>query len=46
MMLYSQLFNIGDKYLSKYVKTPIGLIPYKLAYFMVKDGWYLNDILI
>jgi len=38
--------NVGDKYLSKYGKSPLGLIPYKLAYFMVKDGWILNDILI
>ena len=38
--------NVGDKYLSKYGKSPLGLIPYKLAYFMVQDGWFLNDILI
>lgn len=38
--------NIGDKYLSKYGKTPLGFIPYKLAYEMVKDGWILNDIII
>ncbi|MCX7997747.1 MAG: site-specific DNA-methyltransferase [Leptospiraceae bacterium] len=38
--------NIGDKYLHKYGKTPLGMIPYKLAYFMVRDGWVLNDILI
>jgi len=38
--------NIGDKYLSKYGKSPLGLIPYKLAYFMEKDGWRLEDILI
>jgi DNA modification methylase len=38
--------NIGDKYLSKYGNSKLGLIPYKLAYEMVKDGWILNDILI
>ncbi len=38
--------NIGDKYLSKYGKSPLAFIPFKLAYEMVKNGWYLNDILI
>jgi len=38
--------NVGDKYLSRYGKTPLGFIPYKLAYFMTKRGWILNDILI
>jgi len=38
--------NIGDKYLPKYGKSPLGFIPYKLAYFMKKDGWRLDDILI
>lgn len=38
--------NIGDKYLSRYGKTPLGFIPYKLVYFMTKRGWFLNDILI
>lgn len=38
--------NIGDKYLPKYGKTPLGLIPYKLAYFMQQDGWLLNDTII
>ncbi len=38
--------NIGDKYLKKYGKTPLGLIPYKLAYFMQQNGWVLNDIII
>ena len=38
--------NIGDKYLQKYGKTPLGLIPYKLAYFMQQDGWILNDTII
>lgn len=38
--------NIGDKYISKYGKSPLGFIPYKLVYEMIKDGWFLNDILI
>ena len=38
--------NIGDKYLHKYGKTPLGLIPFKLAHFMVKSGWIINDIII
>ena len=38
--------NIGDKYLKKYGKTPLGLIPYKLAYFMQKNGWIVNDTII
>ncbi|MCX8027250.1 MAG: site-specific DNA-methyltransferase, partial [Thermodesulfovibrionales bacterium] len=38
--------NIGDKYLSKYGKTPLALIPYKLAFFMVQKGWVLSDIII
>lgn len=38
--------NVGDKYISKYGKTPLGLIPFQLAYCMQKDGWYLNDIII
>lgn len=38
--------NIGDKYISKYGKTPIGLIPYRLAYEMQNDGWFLNDVII
>ncbi|HOV14210.1 MAG TPA: site-specific DNA-methyltransferase, partial [Spirochaetota bacterium] len=38
--------NMGDKYLSKYGKSPLGLIPYKLAFFMIENGWFLNDILI
>lgn len=38
--------NIGDKYLSKYGKSPLALIPFQLAYNMVRDGWYINDILI
>lgn len=38
--------NIGDKYLSKYGKSPLGMIPYKLAHFMVEDGWRLDDIII
>ncbi len=38
--------NIGDKYLKKYGKTPLGLIPYKLAYFMQQNGWIINDTII
>jgi DNA modification methylase len=38
--------NVGDKYIQRYGKSYLGLIPYKLAYFMKKDGWILNDILI
>lgn len=38
--------NIGDKYLNKYGKTPLGLIPYKLAKHMKDSGWILNDIII
>ncbi|MEA2103055.1 MAG: site-specific DNA-methyltransferase [Candidatus Cloacimonadota bacterium] len=38
--------NIGDKYLKKYGKTPIGLIPYKLAHSMQKNGWILNDTIV
>ncbi|MCC7429685.1 site-specific DNA-methyltransferase, partial [bacterium] len=38
--------NIGDKYLAKYGNSPLGFIPYKLAHFMVKDGWKLNEILV
>jgi len=38
--------NIGDKYIQRYGKSYLGLIPYKLAYFMKQDGWILNDILI
>lgn len=38
--------NVGDKYLSKYGKSPLGLIPFQLAYYMQKDGWFLNDIII
>lgn len=38
--------NIGDKYLSKYGKSNLLLIPYRLVYHMVQDGWYLEDIII
>lgn len=38
--------NIGDKYIKKYGQSPLGLIPYKLAYFMQKSGWILNDTII
>jgi len=38
--------NIGDKYLNRYGKSNLLMIPYRLAYHMVKDGWYLIDIII
>jgi len=38
--------NIGDKYLGRYGKSHLLQIPYRLAYHMVKDGWYLEDIII
>ncbi|MFX1284230.1 MAG: DNA-methyltransferase [Promethearchaeota archaeon] len=38
--------NIGDKYVSKYGNTPLAMIPYLLAYFLVRDGWKLKDTLI
>mgnify|MGYP001166170146 FL=1 len=38
--------NIGDKYLSRYGKSMLLQIPYRLAYHMVRRGWYLADILI
>jgi len=38
--------NIGDKYLNQYGKSHLLQIPYRLAYHMVKDGWYLEDIII
>ncbi|MHA2224319.1 MAG: DNA-methyltransferase [Candidatus Hodarchaeales archaeon] len=38
--------NLGDKYLSKYGNTPLGMIPYRLAFYLVQDGWILEDTLI
>ncbi|MHA2364808.1 MAG: DNA-methyltransferase [Candidatus Hodarchaeales archaeon] len=38
--------NIGDKYINKYGNTPLGMIPYKLAYYLVKNGWILEDTII
>jgi len=38
--------NIGDKYLSRYGKSHLLQIPYRLAYHLLKDGWYLEDIII
>jgi len=38
--------NIGDKYLNRYGKSHLLQIPYRLAYHMVKDNWYLEDIII
>ncbi len=40
------LLNVGDKYLNQYGKSHLLQIPYRLAYHMVKDGWYLEDIII
>lgn len=38
--------NIGDKYLSKYGNTPLGMIPYILVYYLKLDGWIVDDIQI
>lgn len=38
--------NVGDKYLGQYGKSHLLQIPYRLAYHMGKDGWYLEDIII
>ena len=38
--------NIGDKYLSKYGNTPLGMIPFKLANYLLRDGWILQDTII
>lgn len=38
--------NVGDKYLGQYGKSHLAQIPYRLAYHMVKNGWYLEDIII
>ncbi|MFX0207097.1 MAG: DNA-methyltransferase, partial [Candidatus Hodarchaeota archaeon] len=38
--------NIGDKYVSKYGNTPLAMIPYLLAFYLVRDGWNLEDIII
>ena len=38
--------NVGDKYLSRYGKSHLLQIPYRLAYHMVRNGWYLEDIII
>lgn len=38
--------NVGDKYLTQYGKSHLLQIPYRLAYHMIKDGWYLEDIII
>jgi site-specific DNA-methyltransferase (cytosine-N4-specific) len=38
--------NIGYKYLNKYGNTSLGMIPYRLAYHLVQDGWFLEDIII
>jgi len=38
--------NIGDKYLSRYGNSKLGMIPYKLAKFMKDNGWILVDTII
>jgi site-specific DNA-methyltransferase (adenine-specific) len=38
--------NVGDKYLNRYGKSHLLQIPYRLAYHMIKDGWYLEDVII
>jgi len=38
--------NIGDKYLSRYGNSKLGMIPYKLAKFMKDNGWLIADIII
>ncbi|UCG01299.1 MAG: site-specific DNA-methyltransferase [Candidatus Heimdallarchaeota archaeon] len=38
--------NIGDKYVSRYGNTPLAMIPYLLAYYLVTDGWNLVDTII
>ncbi|ALV61995.1 Adenine-specific methyltransferase [Thermococcus sp. 2319x1] len=39
--------NVGDKYLHRrYGKSHLLQIPYRLAYHMIKDGWYLEDVII
>ncbi len=38
--------NIGDKYHTKYGNTPLGLIPYILAYYLIMDSWVLEDLII
>jgi site-specific DNA-methyltransferase (adenine-specific) len=38
--------NVGDKYLGQYGKSHLLQIPYRLAYHMVRTGWYLEDIII
>jgi site-specific DNA-methyltransferase (cytosine-N4-specific) len=38
--------NIGDKYLPRYGESHLLQIPYRLAYHMIKNGWYLEDILV
>jgi len=38
--------NVGDKYLSRYGKSNLLQIPYRLAYHMIKKGWRLEDVII
>ncbi len=38
--------NVGDKYLSRYGKSHLLQIPYRLAYHMIRNGWRLVDLII
>ncbi len=38
--------NVGDKYLSRYGKSQLLQIPYRLARKMIDDGWHLKDIIM
>ncbi len=38
--------NIGDKYLTQYGNSHLLQIPYRIAHHMIRDGWYLDDIII
>ena len=38
--------NIGDKYLNKYGNTPLALIPFKIAFYLKRSGWIVEDTII
>ncbi|MHA1138366.1 MAG: DNA methyltransferase [Candidatus Thorarchaeota archaeon] len=38
--------NIGDKYLNQYGNSKLGMIPYKLAHFMDRNGFKLVDTIV
>ena len=38
--------NVGDKYLSRYGKSHLLQIPYRLAYHLVHSAWRLEDVII